>query len=52
MRGFGITHVDDPQPIDGDTLFRIAPTTKTFTGAVVMRLVEQERLDMNSRIRN
>ena len=51
VRGFGVTNVDDPRPVDGNTLFRIASTTKTFTGAVVMRLVEQGHLDLSARIR-
>ena len=51
VRGYGITDVDDPSPVDGNTLFRIASTTKTFTGAVVMRLVEQGRLDLNATVR-
>lgn len=52
VRGFGITNVDDPQPVAGDTLFRIASTTKTFTGAVVMRLVEDGRLDLSTPVRS
>ena len=41
VRGYGVTNVDEPEPVDGDTLFRIASTTKTFTGTTVMRLVER-----------
>src|SRR6476659_4319395 len=48
VRGYGLTNVDYPQPVDGDTLFRIGSTTKTFTGTVVMRLVEQGKLDLNA----
>lgn len=51
VRGYGVTNVDEPQPVDGDTLFRIASTTKTFTGTVVMRLVEQGKLDLSAPIR-
>ena len=51
VRGYGVTNVDQPQPVDGDTLFRIASTTKTFTGTVVMRLVEQGKLDLNAPVR-
>jgi CubicO group peptidase (beta-lactamase class C family) len=51
VRGYGVTNVDEPQPVDGDTLFRIASTTKTFTGTAVMRLVEQGKLDLNARVR-
>jgi CubicO group peptidase (beta-lactamase class C family) len=51
VRGYGVTNVDYPQPVDGDTLFRIASTTKTFTGTTVMRLVEQGLLDLNAPVR-
>src|SRR5215213_12039189 len=51
VRGYGVTNVDEPEPIDGDTLFRIASTTKTFTGTTVMRLVEQGLLDLNAPVR-
>ena len=51
VRGYGVTNVDEPQPVDGDTLFRIASTTKTFTGTAVMRLVEQGLLDLNAPVR-
>jgi CubicO group peptidase (beta-lactamase class C family) len=52
VRGYGVTNVDAPQPVDGDTLFRIASTTKTFTGTTVMRLVEQGKLDLNAPVRH
>src|SRR5829696_8858811 len=51
VRGYGVTDVDEPQPVDGDTLFRIASTTKTFTGTTVMRLVEQGKLDLSAPVR-
>jgi CubicO group peptidase (beta-lactamase class C family) len=47
IRGFGVTDVDHPVPVDGDTLFKIGSTTKTFTGTTVMRLVEQQRLELD-----
>src|SRR5262249_20274256 len=51
VRGYGVANVDYPQPVDGDTLFRIASTPKTFTGTPVMRLVEQGRLDLDAPVR-
>lgn len=51
VRGYGVTNVDAPAPVDGDTLFRIASTTKTFTGTAVMRLVEQGVLDLSDPVR-
>jgi CubicO group peptidase (beta-lactamase class C family) len=50
LRGLGVTNVDDPRPVDGDTAFRIASTTKTFTGTAMMRLVEQGRVDLDQRV--
>ena len=41
LRGFGVTNVDHPLPVDADTLFRIGSTTKTFTATAMMRLVER-----------
>ena len=51
VRGYGVTNVDYPLPVDGDTLFRIGSTPKTFTGTAVMRLVEQGKLDLNAPVR-
>ncbi len=52
VRGYGITNVDAPSAVDGATLFRIASTTKTFTGTAVMRLVEQGVLDLDAPVRH
>src|SRR5215813_12498035 len=51
IQGYGVTNVDYPMPVDGDTLFRIASTTKTVTGTTVMRLVEQGKLDLDISVR-
>lgn len=51
VRGYGVTNVDHPTPVDGDTVFRIGSTTKTFTGTVMMRLVEQGKVDLDSPVR-
>lgn len=51
LRTYGVTNVEDPQPVDADTLFRIGSTTKTFTGTAVMRLVEAGKLDLDGRVR-
>src|SRR5215213_4957743 len=50
-RGFGVTNVDHPLPVDTDTLFQIGSTTKTFTGTAVMRLVEHGKLDLEAPVR-
>jgi CubicO group peptidase (beta-lactamase class C family) len=51
IRGFGVTSVDHPLPVDEDTLFQIGSTTKTFTATAVMRLVEAGKLALDAPIR-
>jgi CubicO group peptidase (beta-lactamase class C family) len=51
VRGYGVTNVDYPQPVDGDTLFRMGSVAKTFTATTVMRLVEQGLLDLDAPVR-
>ena len=51
IKGYGVTNVDYPTPVDGDTLFRIGSTTKTFTGTAAMRLVDRGKLDLDARVR-
>jgi CubicO group peptidase (beta-lactamase class C family) len=48
VRGFGVTSVDDPQPITPDTIFTIASISKTVTATAIMRLVEQGRMDLDA----
>lgn len=47
----GVTSVDAPAPVTGDTLFQIGSTTKTVTATAVMHLVERGRLDLDGRVR-
>jgi CubicO group peptidase (beta-lactamase class C family) len=51
IRCFGVTNVDYPVAIDPNTVFRIASTTKTFTGTTAMRLVDQGRLALDAKVR-
>jgi CubicO group peptidase (beta-lactamase class C family) len=51
VRGYGVTDVNHPVPVDGDTVFRVASNTKTFTGTAAMRLVERGQLDLDARVR-
>ncbi|HVG95742.1 MAG TPA: serine hydrolase domain-containing protein, partial [Chloroflexota bacterium] len=48
VAGHGVTNVDYPLPVDGDTLFQIGSITKTFTMAALVRLVDQGRLDLDA----
>jgi len=49
--GFGVTNVKHPLQVDGDTLFQIGSTTKTFTATTAMRLVEMGKLDLDTPVR-
>ncbi|OIJ68475.1 penicillin-binding protein [Streptomyces mangrovisoli] len=51
VRGYGVTHVDHPVPVDADTVFRVGSTTKTFTGTTVMRLVERGDIALDAPVR-
>jgi CubicO group peptidase (beta-lactamase class C family) len=51
-RGFGVTSVDNPLPVDGDTLFQIGSITKTFTATILMQLARQGRVDLHGTVRS
>ena len=48
----GVTSVDHPLPVDAGTLFQIGSTGKTYTGTVIMQLVEQGRVDLAAPVRD
>lgn len=51
--GFGTTSVEDGGlPVTPQTLFRIGSTTKPLTGTAILRLVEQERLDLDRPVKS
>ena len=47
----GVTSIDNPLPIDQDTLFLMASVTKTFTATTLMRLVAEEKVELNAPVR-
>ena len=49
--GFGVTNVNHPLPVDGDTLFQIGSTTKTFTATTMMRLADQGHVELDAPVR-
>jgi CubicO group peptidase (beta-lactamase class C family) len=49
--GFGKTSLEHPLPVTPETLFQAGSITKTFTGTLLMRLVEQGRLELDTPIR-
>jgi CubicO group peptidase (beta-lactamase class C family) len=49
--GWGVTNVDYPLLVDAGTIFQIGSTTKPFTGAALMRLADEGRLDLDDPVR-
>lgn len=49
--GLGVTNVDHPLPVTGDTLFQVGSITKTFTGTMLMQLVEAGKLDLDTPVK-
>src|SRR5512136_1989104 len=51
VAGFGVTSVENPLPVNADTLFQIGSITKTFVGTAAMRLVEMGKLGLDVPVR-
>jgi CubicO group peptidase (beta-lactamase class C family) len=49
--GFGVTSIENPLPVTADTLFQTGSISKTFTGTIFMRLVEQGKIDLDAPVR-
>ena len=47
----GVTSIENPLPIDQDTLFLVASVTKTFTATALMRLVAEGKVELNAPVR-
>jgi CubicO group peptidase (beta-lactamase class C family) len=47
----GVTSVDNPLPVDRDTLFALGSVTKTFTATALMRLFAQGRVELDAPVR-
>ena len=47
----GVTSVENPLPVEPDTLFLIASVTKTFTATAVMRLVAEGKVALDAPVR-
>jgi CubicO group peptidase (beta-lactamase class C family) len=46
LKGYGLANVETGDKITPDTLFRIGSTTKIFTAAAVLTLVDEGKLDL------
>lgn len=49
--GFGVTNVEHPLSVTPDTLFQTGSISKTFTGTMMMMLVEQGKVDLDAPVR-
>ena len=47
----GVTSIENPLPVDEDTIFQYGSTHKTFTATAIMRLVEQGLIDLDAKVR-
>ena len=47
-RGYGVRHIERPDPIDAHTRFGIASNTKAFTATALALLVEEDRLEWDA----
>jgi CubicO group peptidase (beta-lactamase class C family) len=47
----GVTSIENPLPIDQDTLFLVASVTKAFTATTLMRLVAEGQVELNAPVR-
>ena len=47
----GVTSLENPLPVDQDTLFQFGSTGKTYTATAVMRLVERGQVDLDAPVR-
>lgn len=45
--GLGVTSVDNPLPVDPDTIFQAGSITKTLTATAALRLAQQGSLDLD-----
>jgi CubicO group peptidase (beta-lactamase class C family) len=47
----GVTSVENPLPVDTETLFQFGSTTKTFTATAIMCLADQGRVNLGATVR-
>src|SRR5215207_9079356 len=49
--GFGVTSVEHPLPVTADTLFQTGSISKTFTGTMIMKLVEDGKVNLDAPVK-
>jgi CubicO group peptidase (beta-lactamase class C family) len=47
----GVTSIENPLPVDENTLFQFGSTGKTYTATAIMRLVEQGQVKLEEKVR-
>jgi CubicO group peptidase (beta-lactamase class C family) len=47
----GVANVDTKLPVTNDTLFQIGSITKVYTSTLVMRLVDQKKIDLDAPVK-
>ena len=47
----GVTSIDNPLPVDRDTLYVLGSVTKTYTATALMRLVAQGQVELDAPVR-
>lgn len=47
----GVTNLQDPQPIDQDTLYAVGSTSKPFAATALMHLVAQGKVELDAPVR-
>jgi CubicO group peptidase (beta-lactamase class C family) len=50
LKGFGVRVLGQKEPVDGHTPFALASVTKSFTNALVARLVDQGKLKLQDKV--
>ena len=45
--GFGITNIENPLSVTGDTVFQLGSITKTMTATAIMQLVDEGSVDLD-----
>lgn len=48
--GYGQTNIEHGRPVDGETLFQIGSTSKTFAATAAMQLVEEGKLSLDDKV--
>ena len=51
-KGYGLSDVENKRKADASTLFAIGSSTKAFTAAAVMQLVEEQKIDLDKPVIN